>query len=248
MKHLGKLPPHEPVCEFARIGQLYTASLHELSNHVTLLTLAANSLIADKTDPTLGKDVRDSINSINDIILQTRDHLSRSITDEPFDPEPTIAYCVKKLQAQPQVSITYRAATMPPDSDPLVIAHGNSYALYHVLTILGNNALEAVKDRDAPSIIITSRSTSHSLYISIADNGKGVPPSRRPSLFLPTASTKHKGHSIGLYLAQCITIRQLHGEIQYIPYSKGGKFELCLPRERRSFSLPQLRNVTQKNR
>jgi signal transduction histidine kinase len=83
-----------------------------------------------------------------------------------------------------------------------------------VLINLLVNAIEAVKDRDQPLIILTgSLNAEHRTVIRIADNGTGMTPEVAENIFIPFFSTKKNGTGIGLSL--CKQIMMLHkGNVQ----------------------------------
>jgi signal transduction histidine kinase len=86
--------------------------------------------------------------------------------------------------------------------------------LEQVLINLMVNAIEAVKDRPNPRIVLTAYiANNHKTVIKIADNGNGIPPELLDKIFIPFFSTKKSGSGIGLSL--CKQIMMLHkGNIQ----------------------------------
>lgn len=86
--------------------------------------------------------------------------------------------------------------------------------LEQVLINLIVNAIEAVKEKNDPQIILSAY-TSHNkkVIIKVADNGPGMPPELLEKIFIPFFSTKKSGSGIGLSL--CKQIMMLHkGNIQ----------------------------------
>jgi signal transduction histidine kinase len=86
--------------------------------------------------------------------------------------------------------------------------------LEQVLINLVVNAIEAVKDKANPKIVLTSYLTNnHRTIIKVADNGNGMPAELLEKIFIPFFSTKKSGSGIGLSL--CKQIMMLHkGYIQ----------------------------------
>lgn len=71
------------------------------------------------------------------------------------------------------------------------------------------NAIEAVKDRPEPRIIlVASVNANKRPFIKIADNGPGIAPDVMDKIFIPFFSTKKSGSGIGLSL--CKQIMMLH--------------------------------------
>jgi two-component system, NtrC family, nitrogen regulation sensor histidine kinase NtrY len=86
--------------------------------------------------------------------------------------------------------------------------------LEQVLINLMVNAIEAVKDRPDPRIVLSAyMANNHRPVIKIADNGNGIPEEVLEKIFIPFFSTKKSGSGIGLSL--CKQIMMLHkGNIQ----------------------------------
>jgi two-component system, NtrC family, nitrogen regulation sensor histidine kinase NtrY len=86
--------------------------------------------------------------------------------------------------------------------------------LEQVLINLVVNAIDAVKDKADPRIVLTAYMTNnHKPVIKVADNGNGIPPEILDKIFIPFFSTKKSGSGIGLSL--CKQIMMLHkGNIQ----------------------------------
>ncbi|RYZ31045.1 MAG: HAMP domain-containing histidine kinase [Chitinophagaceae bacterium] len=76
------------------------------------------------------------------------------------------------------------------------------------------NALEAVKERESPKIILSADQTlDKKIILKVADNGQGMPEEVMDKIFIPFFSTKKNGSGIGLSL--CKQIIMLHkGTIQ----------------------------------
>jgi Signal transduction histidine kinase regulating C4-dicarboxylate transport system len=65
------------------------------------------------------------------------------------------------------------------------------------------NATNAVKEKPNPNIILFSGITTDGVpYLTVADNGCGIPPENRDKIFIPFFSTKKNGSGIGLSLSR----------------------------------------------
>ncbi|MBD0283854.1 MAG: GHKL domain-containing protein [Flavisolibacter sp.] len=86
--------------------------------------------------------------------------------------------------------------------------------LEQVLINLVVNAIEAVKEKSTPKIILSAEQTlNKKVIIKVADNGQGMPDEVLDKIFIPFFSTKKQGSGIGLSL--CKQIIMLHrGTIQ----------------------------------
>jgi nitrogen fixation/metabolism regulation signal transduction histidine kinase len=78
-----------------------------------------------------------------------------------------------------------------------------------VLINLIVNAMEAVKGRENPRIILSAEQTlTNKIILKVADNGAGIPEEVLDRIFIPFFSTKKSGSGIGLSL--CKQIVMLH--------------------------------------
>ena len=90
----------------------------------------------------------------------------------------------------------------------------DTHLLEQVMINLVVNAIEAVKERPSPRIILTAYvANNRRTVIKIADNGHGIPAELLDKIFIPFFSTRKSGSGIGLSL--CKQIMMLHkGNIQ----------------------------------
>ncbi|HEY8893457.1 MAG TPA: HAMP domain-containing sensor histidine kinase [Niastella sp.] len=98
--------------------------------------------------------------------------------------------------------------------DPDLQLEADTNLLEQVLINLVVNAMEAVKEREEPRIILSAYyANNHRTIIKVADNGIGMPEEVLDKIFIPFFSTKKSGSGIGLSL--CKQIMMLHkGNIQ----------------------------------
>jgi signal transduction histidine kinase len=98
--------------------------------------------------------------------------------------------------------------------DPDLQLEADTNLLEQVLINLVVNAMEAVKEREEPRIILSAYyANNHRTVIKVADNGTGMPEEVLDKIFIPFFSTKKSGSGIGLSL--CKQIMMLHkGNIQ----------------------------------
>jgi signal transduction histidine kinase len=78
-----------------------------------------------------------------------------------------------------------------------------------VLLNLLRNAIQALTDSIDKKIKFTAQRNEDHIFISVADNGKGIPPEIMDTIFVPFFTTKPNGSGIGLTLSR--EIMKLHG-------------------------------------
>lgn len=85
--------------------------------------------------------------------------------------------------------------------------------LEQVMINLLVNAMDAVKEKEHPRIILSAAKENNKTILKVADNGSGIAPELLDKIFIPFFSTKKSGSGIGLSL--CKQIMLLHkGSIQ----------------------------------
>jgi two-component system nitrogen regulation sensor histidine kinase NtrY len=97
--------------------------------------------------------------------------------------------------------------TILKDTD--LILEVDTNLLEQVLINLVVNAIEAVKDKPHPRIVLTAYvANNRKIVLKVADNGNGISPEVQEKIFIPFFSTKKSGSGIGLSL--CKQIMMLH--------------------------------------
>lgn len=90
-----------------------------------------------------------------------------------------------------------------------LVVEADTALLEQVLINLVVNAIEAVKDKEEPRIVLSAYSTiNRKIVIKVADNGYGMAEELLDKIFIPFFSTKKSGSGIGLSL--CKQIMMLH--------------------------------------
>ena len=107
--------------------------------------------------------------------------------------------------------------------DPDLSMEVDSSLIEQVLINLLVNAIEAVKEKPQPRIVLSASNTlaNNKVNIKVLDNGTGIPPELLDKIFIPFFSTRKNGSGIGLSL--CKQIVMLHrGTIQVQSVEGGG--------------------------
>jgi signal transduction histidine kinase len=93
--------------------------------------------------------------------------------------------------------------------DPDLILEADTNLVEQVLINLVVNAIEAVKDKEGPKIILSAYlNNNKKTVIRVVDNGIGMAEELMDKIFIPFFSTKKNGSGIGLSL--CKQIMMLH--------------------------------------
>jgi len=94
-----------------------------------------------------------------------------------------------------------------------VMANIDRNLIEQVIINFITNATHAVKDKNEPQIILVSGVADESPYLTVADNGCGIPAEIQDKMFIPFFSTKKTGTGIGLSLSREI-VKMHNGSLQ----------------------------------
>jgi two-component system sensor kinase FixL len=102
--------------------------------------------------------------------------------------------------------------------------------IQQVVVNLVRNALDAVKEQEAPDVRIRTGKADDMVVLKVQDNGPGIPKTALPYLFKAFSTSKGSGLGLGLVISR--TIAQNHGgDLTVDPggKGKGAAFTLHLP-------------------
>ncbi len=113
---------------------------------------------------------------------------------------------------------------------------GDKEQLIQALLNIARNAAQAMRGqgeirlstRIARQVTLARQRYRHALLVEIADNGPGVPPELRDTIFYPLVSGREGGTGVGLSLAQNF-INQHHGIIEFESRPGDTRFSVLLP-------------------
>ena len=111
-----------------------------------------------------------------------------------------------------------------------LLLNGNSILVSWALENIIKNAIDAI-DHDKGKIEIKNIKGNNTIYITISDNGRGIPHKDRKNVFRPGFSSKAKGWGMGLSLVKRI-IEDIHaGKIEVKESSKteGTTIQISIP-------------------
>lgn len=219
MKHLYR---------FAELGQLTTVILHELANHLSVLTLDIDNLKERHRNSVAINQAKESITYIDTIIEQVRDQIKQSNTIEKFKPSRIIKATIIQLEKKlPNASIVFRDCRSTQDRKHKIL--GDPLRLSQVVTILITNAAQANTSQPKAIIYVELRSSEDSITVSIQDFGTGISTATRQKLFQPHSSIKSNGLGIGLYLTKQIIETHFKGRVHLDPSLTFTQFHLNIP-------------------
>lgn len=227
---------------FAVIGQSATATLHELSNHLSILNLDIDDLKQQHKHSKAIANAEDGIRHLNHMVRKARAHLNEQSEAREFNAYPTISRALKDTAhklTQHHIKLVRSRSTNRRSFRIL----GDNLHLTQCLTILINNAVDACANVSNAQITIVTAIDEEAMTITISDNGPGIPKDIRRHLFHPIVSAKPTGLGVGLYIARHIIESEFEGNLELIPSKVGANFRITLPRRTINASQPQQRTL-----
>jgi len=114
-------------------------------------------------------------------------------------------------------------------NDTTLCVLGNQNALCGALQNLIQNSIQAAGPDTQISLDIgASKQHRGMLSLKVTDNGPGIAPALRDTLFEPFVTGRAQGTGLGLSVVQAVA-HSHQGSVQYIPTPKGACFEILLP-------------------
>lgn len=213
---------------FALLGQSAAATLHELSNHLSILNFDINDLHQQNSNSKIISSAKDSIEHINKMVHRTRRQLNSYDELETFDAIALVKQTVKDLTDKFRYS-HIRLVKPTIKGRRTFITHSSRLALMQIITILLNNAFDACSDILDSEVRVKIENKGAKLKVHIIDTGIGIEPEIAKILFNPVTSGKPTGLGVGLYIAQHLANDQLSGSIELMPSKIGAHFVVSLP-------------------
>lgn len=128
-----------------------------------------------------------------------------------------------------------KGVTLELNAEPAMMMEANPGEVVQIWVNLIKNACEALREsgRKKPAIVVSAtRDETGMAFITIADNGPGIPPDLMPRIFQPDVTTKVEGLSFGLGLGLSIVqkiVDGLRGKISVESVPGRTVFTLRLP-------------------
>jgi signal transduction histidine kinase len=226
-------PILEPLCEVSRIVALFS---HDLRQPLTAILANAEfltlSTISDDQRNDFYQEIRWGIDRMNELVTSllefskghaTLHRATRNIVD-------TVGRAIRMISVREE----FRRISIKHHHEGLASGWFDSSHLERVVANLVLNACEAVSP-ESGQIIITTTGDHACLHIDVWDNGPGIPPTIRDSIFQPFVSYG-KAEGSGLGLATAKKIVDDHGGNIYLDgrIESGTLFRLTIP-----FVVPQ---------
>jgi C4-dicarboxylate-specific signal transduction histidine kinase len=228
----AQLEKVQQMYRFAELGQLSTALLHDLANHLTTLSLDIEGLEEQNRSRMLQRAKR-SIRYIDDMVARVRDQLHGRANIRPFNVATEIEEIVTIMNHRAQDAHVRLRWERPADKRGLRV-RGEPIRFRQLMANLVSNAIDAYDPENAAGpreVLITAKTDADEVIITVNDWGGGIAADDRVKLFEPFFSTKKTGMGMGLFIAKQIAEEHFTGQLRLDAKKKHTVFVLTLARE-----------------
>jgi signal transduction histidine kinase len=211
---VAQLEKIQQLYRFAELGQLSTALMHELANHLTALTLDIEGLKAENHSHVLKRATR-SIKYIDDMVLRVRDQLHGKAHIRSFNVASEITEVMTILNHRASDAGVVLRLENHSDKKELR-SRGELIRFRQLMANMianGIDAYEGTSTKNNREVVATVEAVGSTIIITITDWGRGIDPLQRDQLFEPFFSTKKTGMGMGLFIARQIAEEHFHGTI-----------------------------------
>jgi signal transduction histidine kinase len=214
---------------FATLGELAAGLAHEIRNPLAgiagVIEIVSRDLPPNSAARLVIKDAKEETLQINRILTELLE-IARPKPPQfrVSDVCSTVEHAVMFARQQAitkRITVEFEIKdTIPPvEHDPNQINQ-----------VLLNLLLNAIQSMDKPGVIrVSLKHDDGAVFITVADEGKGIPPETLPNIFRPFFTTKGHGTGLGLSLARRI-VDSHGGHIDVTSVvGKGTQFQVELP-------------------
>ncbi len=220
----------------ASIGQLASSIAHEVNNPLTVIIGNAEVLLLDISpeDPVTdtiqmilraARRAARTVQSVLDLSSQQEFELAEvDIVASVQEAIDLVAHPLRKAHIQPVLSA-------PPDLPLIYGSAGHLKVVWMNLILNARDAIISIGRENGAINVEVGVAGEDTVFVSVSDNGPGIPVEERKHLFQPFHTTKPSGQGLGLGLYNAYTfVRQHKGRIDVDPVpGEGARFTVFLP-------------------
>lgn len=210
----------ESVQQMNSLGFIFSAVRHELGNPIHSVKTAL-SILRSGLDRFSQETVADYLEGIEGEICRAENILrslkSFSLFGQPESKTIDLISFFSQLKPLIEPDLQARGINLEMEFDqglPLVSA--DVQALHQILINLVANAADAVSGEQSPLVQIRVVTGNDQVFVTVEDNGPGVPKHLMPRIFTPFFTTKAQGTGLGLIIVKKM-VTEMNGIIWMEP-------------------------------
>ncbi|HSX06517.1 MAG TPA: HAMP domain-containing sensor histidine kinase [Candidatus Saccharimonadia bacterium] len=219
---------------FAELGQFSTSLLHDLSNHITTLSVDIEGMAEKQkqSESQIQLRIKRRIAYIDAMMQWAHDHINGKVQDTSFNAAHEIREVIKMLQFKARKSHVKILST--PAKLPALPLYGDPNRFKQLIVNLVSNAIEsysiAPPDSAREVQIEGGLEADGSVQIAVRDHGGGISAHIQKNIFDPFYTTKEDGMGIGLFVVKQIAEEYFDGSIQLVSQKGETCFTVILRR------------------
>lgn len=216
----------------ATLGQITAGLGHEIRQPLAAMRVYAETgerlLAADRSAEAAGNFVKIAgLAARIGEITEEQLHFSRRSAEPPRDIRLAEVIDGSLLLLRDQIRQKGIVLALPPAEASAAKVRARHVQLEQVLVNLLQNAVQACGEGGHIALDITAGGDGM-VRLAVCDDGPGVPPPLRDTLFQPFVTSKQEGIGLGLAIAQDI-MRQLGGDLFHADMPRGARFVMAMP-------------------
>lgn len=211
---------------------------HEINSPLSTISLQAENIIE-----TIHEANKDDIAASAESILLNVDRITRIVKavraySRMNFKSPFLPYLVDKIIHDVVTELRPRFEEQQVELfiEPYDLDHKldcRATEVHQVLTNLLRNSMDAIHETKDPWVRIQVTKTRDTTEFRITDSGTGIPEEHQKQIFEPLFSTKSRSKNMGVGLALCSKIAEVHGgKLRLDTSTKNTSFVFSLPNER----------------
>ncbi len=208
---------------------------HEMRNYVAPVISITSDVVSHPdrySSPESLRDVISLIHSQGDGIRRFLDSYYR-LTHLPRLRLESVTAAAFASRLLPLVSADIQARGLPPSVLSFEVPQDMTMTfdvslMTQVMLNLIRNALDAVTSVSDPSVVVKFTTSDSCPFITVTDNGIGIPQSSLDNLFQPFFTSKQDGCGVGLTLSRQI-VRRHYGDLTLLHAARPTTFAISLP-------------------
>jgi CheY-like chemotaxis protein/anti-sigma regulatory factor (Ser/Thr protein kinase) len=214
----------------AELGIQAGSLAHDLNNILSVCTVAdmIPALLPD--DLACKQTILGNIDMIMDSV-RLGNQICQGYTSylQDIGANPVTQPILPLLQPIDMYSKSFKGRLIKDIADSLPPLYCKGYQIKRVLVNLFTNACQAIESQTEQIITLKVWYEKGQIYLSIKDNGRGIPQKILPNIFEERFTTKKQGTGLGLFIVKEI-VENHHGAIQVATEEgKGTAFILSFP-------------------
>ena len=226
----AQLKEMQQLYKFAELGQLSTSLLHDLANHLTVLTLDIEDLHKKERSEAI-THAKQSITHLDKLVEKVRAQMQGDSHLQKFNTASKARETIGQLQQKAvQSKVVVRLKVGAISSRCTVYGDPTRYS--QIMAILISNAIDSYQGSgvDNRRVVVEVDQMDGMLQMSVHDWGKGITSAQAKKLFRPFFTSKDSGMGIGLFIAQQMAENHFKGKLYYDESSDHTVFRLQIPR------------------